>query len=336
MLIESSPSLFPCDPHEGFSDDELVHLSKVHFRHEMGGAPWINWEVENSSFGKTFRYNTGYPHRLPIFACSDHGVHWESRCWPNELSSSSTLYLTWNEKKSIKMNQHGKHAVHIAHPWVAYRRANYPSPNSDRYGTVIFYPHSNSTTTPELPSVDRYFDSILSLPEKYHPFVICLSFHDILKGLHLQLRKYGIPIVTAGCTNSQDFVDRFYTLAHSFKFSTSPNLGSHSYYLIESSNTFFIYGDYPSYTIKGSISSPDGPQDLRNYGDEEDICARQALIDSLHGPFDVITDKCLDIVNASLGLNSTLDDTELLRLFWLYLDPRYFSCSAWLDQINNS
>ena len=109
MLISSRYSFLPCDPHEGFSDDDLQRLSCLQSRTEAGLAPWASWEVENSSFGHTLRDWTGYPAWLPICACSDHGVHWESRCWPNEIESPYQLYLTWNSKKARNMrNNHKK------------------------------------------------------------------------------------------------------------------------------------------------------------------------------------------------------------------------------------
>ena len=59
MLISSRYSFLPCDPHEGFSDDDLQRLSCLQSRTEAGLAPWASWEVENSSFGHTLRDWTG-------------------------------------------------------------------------------------------------------------------------------------------------------------------------------------------------------------------------------------------------------------------------------------
>lgn len=86
MLNPKSQILLPRDPHEGFSDEELLRLSRLQRRTEAGYAPWASWEAENSSFGRTLREWAGYPSCLPLCVTSDHGVHWESHSSPTKLS----------------------------------------------------------------------------------------------------------------------------------------------------------------------------------------------------------------------------------------------------------
>lgn len=287
---------------DGYSDDELVALSRLQRRTDAGFAPWATWEVENSSFGKTLRAWTGYPSWLPMCAVSDHGVHWGARCWPNEIESPYQLFLTWHAKKArLMMERHGKTALHIPHPWLAYRRKHYPELDPARSGTVVYFTHSNSTTTPVFESLDAYMQSLRDLPAHFHPVVICLSFHDVLKGMHRTLRPYGFPIVTAGTTNAQCFVDRFYRIARRFRYACSPNIGSHSYYLAEAGVPFFLYGPAPTYVIKGSRAVRDGELDLRDYGDEEDIERFMALHKLFAEPLDAVSPAQRNAVNAYLG-----------------------------------
>ena len=84
--------------------------------------------------------------------------------------------------------------------------------------------------------------SLRDLPSQFHPIVLCLSFHDVLKGFPQKLRKYGFPIVSAGTTASTLFVDRFYSISSRFAYSCSPALGSHTYYLVESGAFLLAWG----------------------------------------------------------------------------------------------
>lgn len=317
MLNPPASALLPRDAHEGFSDDELLRLSRLQRRTEAGHAPWASWETENSSFGRTLREWAGYPSWLPLCATSDHGVHWESRCWPNEIESPYRLFLTWNGKKARLMRErHGRQALHIPHPWLAYRKAHHPGLDPDRRGTVVFFTHSNATTTPVFESLDAYMQSLRDLPAQFHPVVICLSFHDVLKGMHRTLRPYGFPIVTAGTTNAQCFVDRFYGIARRFRHACSPTIGSHSFYLAEAGVAFFLHGPAPTYVIRGSRAVRDGEQDLRDYGDEEDIERFMALRGLFSEPLDAVSAAQREAVGRYLGEDADTGARQLQSALW--------------------
>jgi hypothetical protein len=317
MLNQQVRSLLPRDAHEGFSDEELLRLSRLQRRTEAGHAPWASWEVENSSFGRTLREWAAYPSWLPLCATSDHGVHWESRCWPNEIESPYRLFLTWNGKKARLMRErHGKQALHIPHPWLAHRKAHFPELDPARSGTVVFFTHSNATTTPVFESLDAYMQTLRDLPAQFHPVVICLSFHDVLKGMHRTLRPYGFPILTAGTTNAQCFVDRFYGIARRFRHACSPTIGSHSFYLAEAGVAFFLHGPAPTYVIKGSRAVRDGEQDLRDYGDEEDIESFMALCRLFSQPLDAVSPAQREAVGRYLGEDAATDSGQLRTALW--------------------
>ena len=308
----------------GFSDEELEQLS-VSSLYEHGLSPWAAWESENSSFGKTFRKWACYPSVLPLCISSDHGVHWESRCWPNEVKNKYRTFFTWHKKKSGLMGkEHGKKSYHVPHPWVFYRRKYLPNTPANRRGTSVFYAHSNSTTTPLYENLDNYINDLKSLPEKFQPVVICLSFHDIQKGLHKELRKYGIPLVTAGTTASQKFVDRFYSLVYKFRFASSSNVGSHTFYIMEAGVPFFLFGPCPEYHIKGSAAVKDGKQDLRDYGDEDDILNLARFKELLSSPQDEVTPEQYALVTEYLGMDSKMTRLKASLILWrelfLHLD----------------
>ncbi|TVO60269.1 hypothetical protein [Denitromonas ohlonensis] len=169
----------------------------------------------------------------------------------------------------------------------------------------MFFTHSNAKTTPVFESLDAYMDELRALPRQFHPIVICLSFHDIRKGTHKQLRQYCFPLVTAGASNSTRFVDRFYTISRQFRYACSPTIGSHTYYLMEAGIPFFLYGQPPTYMIKGSDAVCDGAQDLRDYGDEEDIDRYMCLHRLLANPADSVTTEQRAMIENYLGLNAS-------------------------------
>jgi len=221
----------------------------------------------------------------------------------------------------------GNDAYHVPHPWLKYRRDFYPDLPSDRRGTLVFYSHSNDTTTPVFNSLDEYMANLLALPEKFHPVVICLSFHDIRKGLHKKLRAYGIPMVTAGTTNSKYFVDRFYQLVRRFSYSCSPNVGSHTFYLLEAGVPFFIFGPHPEYVIKGSRAVIDGLMNVDDYGDKEDQARLASFKALLMEPVDTVTHAQHTAATEYLGGTSSMTGRAACRILWkaLLLNlPRVF------------
>jgi len=301
---------------KGFSDEKLEQISQ-HSLFERGLTPWAAWESESTSFGKTFRKWACYPSILPLCFSSDHGVHWESRCWPNEINSPYKAFFTWNKKKSNAMKLvHGKNSYHVPHPWVFYRKKYWGNPPSARSGTLVFYAHSNGQCNPSYKSLDDYIEALVKLPEKYKPISICMSFHDIQKGTHKKLRKYGIPIVTAGSAGSRDFVDRFYSLIYQFRYATSPNIGSHTFYILDAGIPFFLYGDHPEYHMNGSEAVPDGLINLRNYGDEDDIRRLEHLRMLLSQPLDTVTDEQQSLVSEYLGLDSDMTRSKAAKILW--------------------
>jgi hypothetical protein len=301
----------------GYSDEKLEALSKLQTRFESTIVPWAAWESENSSFGKAFRKWAYFPKFLPLYLSSDHGVHWGARCWPNEIESRFKSFFTWNKKKCNVMRKvHRKRAYHVSHPWVNYRKKYFPELPNARAATLVFYAHSNTTTTPVYDDLDKYINDLKALPEKYQPIVICLSFHDINKELHKKFRKYRLPLVTAGTTNSQLFVDRFYSLAYQFQFSSSSNIGSHTYYLMEAGIPFFLYGPYPQYKHKGSSFVKDGDLSLSNYGDDEDINELMKFRELLSTNHDEVTQEQYVIISKHLGLDSEMSRFRMSLILW--------------------
>jgi hypothetical protein len=305
------------DAHEGFSDGKLELLVKGSIR-QKGFTPWASWESESTSFGKAFRFWTKYPKFLPLFICSDHGVGPGSMCWAHEIKSPFKTFFTWNVKKSQTMtNLHEKRGFHVPHPWPHYRRIEWGEPPKDRKGTLVFFPHSNSAAQPILDDFDKYIEQLKNLPNKYHPLTICISFHDVEAGNHKFLRKYGLPIVSAGSAHSRNFVDRFYSLIYQFQYTTSPNLGSHCYYNLEAGIPFFLFGDDPQYLMKGSTELKDGLMNISDYfADVEDETEYYQFRKSIETQLDTVSIAQKEYIYKRMGLDSKISGRK--ALFVLY------------------
>jgi hypothetical protein len=122
------------------------------------------------------------------------------------------------------------------HPWIEYRKRNGYRTNKESSGTIVFIPK----TIPGLDYIDEhnslnnYMNIMLDLPDKFHPIYFCFGYHDIQKGiLHsvVDLKKYNV--VTVGHPNYRSFVDNFYKLVTSFKYSICNDIGTQVPLLVE-------------------------------------------------------------------------------------------------------
>jgi hypothetical protein len=156
--------------------------------------------------------------------------------------SGARTYLTWSswrEKpaKSVKID-----VLRVPHPWTLYRRKNNIIPKPDATGTMVFISHTLPSTSRHHFDFDKYVETLISLPSEFQPISLCLQMHDIKKGLHLDLEKYGLPIFSAGNSSSSLFVDRFYDLVGRHKFCTSNVIGSQLFYSEELGVPYFLLG----------------------------------------------------------------------------------------------
>jgi hypothetical protein len=301
--------------HFGYSNEQLETLCHVH-AFESRVLPWAMWESEHTSYGRAFRKAARYPGLFPLLFSCDHGVMHGARCWQNETDSPYPVFFTWLKKKSESMRRDfGKRSYHISHPWAHYRQERFANLPRSRSGTLVFFPHSNATTS-HLLDLDQYAMDLKSLPAKCQPVVICLSFHDVLAGLHKKLRKHDIPLVTAGHGNSQRFIDRFYSLLFQFRYASSPNIGSHTFYIMESGVPFFLFGPYPKLEIKNSAFVDDGVYGNEILGDEEDVKRIAEFTQLMYERTDEVTAEQRGYISHYLGLDSTVSRSKMSRIVW--------------------
>jgi len=267
--------LWPNNLHEriyaGFAASELELLCDWSLRGYDLDLPykssiWIYWAAELYSFGRCYREWIGLKSWYPLPIIGDHGVDLSGVLGLSESRINTASYVTWDldRSKSLKKRSE-KRIIRIPHPWITFRRRNRLSKKNSARGTVIFLSHSTVGKDFVDYDYDKYFSELVSLPEEYHPLVICMHMHDINKKYHLNFRKYGIPIVTAGDTSSPYFIERFYSIISRFNFATSNTGGSELFYCEEFGVRYFIKGEAPVYVNHSDSGLPLGEVKYRDH-----------------------------------------------------------------------
>ncbi len=308
----------PANFHGGFkvaTIEDLVSLERGFGEGKRIPSPLIFWTSENSSYGKCFREWLNWSEFLPIPFGSDHGVHLQRQLEPLEVALASRYHLTWSEwRKTQDSKGLNKTIVHVPHPWIIYGLKRNVQKSKKAFGTLVFLPHSWPDAELVDFNIEAYIDELMQLPEKFKPLVLCLPMHDVRKGVHKDLARLNLPMVTLGNTSSPFFVDRFYDLVRNFQFGTSTSIGTQLFFCQKLGIDYFLLGDSPQ------IRSKD-PQKVNFIDEDLSIPISRAFsLDNL----DQRSPKS-EIVNDALGLNvngsaarsflSKVMKRELIRLF---------------------
>jgi len=259
----------------GFSNEELELICDWGLRGYDKKLPykpahWMYWPAELYSFGRCYRDWLGIPSWVPLPIYGDHGVALSGQLSPHEIEAKPKVFVTWFKDRAESLaKEKQKDILRIPHPWITFRRKygfeKFPSAK----GTLVFYAHSNSGIEIVDHDWDGYFSELKNLPDEYHPLVICMHRHDVEKGYHRHIRKYELPIISAGETSSPYFVERFYDIISRFQFATSNSGGSELFYCEELGVRYFIYGEKPVYINQGHDQNPFGVLKPQNNLDRE-------------------------------------------------------------------
>lgn len=239
--------LWPADFNirEGFSPEQLERICSEEFGRREGSAllnsPWLFWSSELYSHGRCLREWLRWPKQFPIPAFSDHGVNPLADLSGPEITNESFMHLTWSSWRSRQRFSHGKLVVQIPHPWVTFRQRRGLKKKSEASGLLVFIPHS-------LPNFDypQYnWRSYLNMLKKdnMRPGALMIGMHDVRAGKHIPLYELGIPILSAGNTESPLFVERFYDIVSNFEQATSNSVGSQSFFCHEMGVHYFVAGE---------------------------------------------------------------------------------------------
>jgi hypothetical protein len=299
------------DIYSGMTEQELIKSCKPSYKRL---ALRINWTAEIYSFGKCFRALSGFPDLLPLCFTTDHGVGMETNFFLHERGARLGLHMTWNRAKYERnKNDTSLNILHVPHPWILYRRMKKIERRVDHSGTLIFFTHHAPGSEWTRHDEDSYFERVRELPQKFHPIVFCVHMHDINAGNHHKILKHNFPVVTAGNTLSDDFVDHFYDIASRFSYASSQQWGSQTAYCIEMGLPYFFLGERPV---------------LINHSDENIKIGEVGFQDSFHesnemiadaifrAPVDAVTQEQMKFVESFLGLDSVISQKSINWIFW--------------------
>lgn len=297
---------------EGFSDSQLEELAGPSHGPREGmprfASPWLFFSSEMYSHGKTLRMFVKWPRILPIPVFSDHGVGPHPQLVGPELSNAANVHLTWSSWKADAQVKRDRNPISCVHPWVPYRRSLGLQQSKTAEGTLLFVPHSVPGHLFDSYDHRKYFVDVLKLDPELRPRAICIAMHDVNLGLHRSLRKFGLPIVSAGNSASPLFVDRFYSIVSRFSFATSPAWGTQTFICEEFGVKYFLFGEPPR--RPKSLSAVPG----HTTGDE-----RRAFIDTVfrYLPGANLAQK-RDVVESALNLNfhDEYMPRRIRRIFW--------------------
>jgi hypothetical protein len=88
-----------------------------------------------------------------------------------------------------------------------------------------------------------YFAELGNLPADRRLRAVVLHPTDIIRGLHKELRRFGVPLLTLGNAWDEKFMERFYALILQFRFLTSATIGSQVFLAEEAGVQSFLLGN---------------------------------------------------------------------------------------------
>ena len=265
----------------------------------------MNW-YSIYGFYAIIRNYASCPSTLPLKCRYEHGWYPSPKADPFDLQTNEPLMLVWSRRRLQVWNEESSiPAVIVGAPFIHYRKKMQIEKDIAANGTVAFPAHSTSEIDAVF-DIDGYCEQLKSLPIEFHPITICLHQHDLERKRDVIYRKYGFDIVTAGpmWVPGFEFVDKFYEILRSHKYATSNQVGSYSFYAVEMSIPFFIFGEE-------AILKNNGYKFMPSKFRFEDHPMGALATAMFPGPTQVISEEQKNFVEEELGVHDCLSGVEL-------------------------
>ena len=239
--VGSIKSFTPEEVRVGFSDQQLEELC------QPGVSEFFSKLIpypasEMNGLGRGLRALARFPRWLPIPASLEHGVDFRTHLEGYQEKEFSRYFLTWSRWR-VRAEETTTKKIHLTmFPLVGLRKKLKIQKLASAQGTLIFIDHSLPGWNPPDDVVES-IEHFSRLAPEFHPLVLCIHMHDVNKGLHLRLKEFGMPIVTAGSIYNYWFADRFYSILRNFQYATSPRIGTHTLLSEEMGVRFFLGGN---------------------------------------------------------------------------------------------
>ena len=204
------------------------------------------FETRNYGFNEIIKQYARFPWYLSLPAHFEHG--WSPAILDTDLSTKKPLMLVFSKRKASDWQKVSEIPVAvIGSPFRLFRKLNHIRQKENARGTVVFPAHSTYGIKNHF-EVDKYCKELKQLPEKFQPITICLFWHDFVDKSSDIYRQNGFRVVSAGrkFTIGLNFVRNFYEILSSHKYSSSNEIGSHTFYAVDFGLPFFLLGRRPS------------------------------------------------------------------------------------------
>jgi hypothetical protein len=220
------------------SEQELLLICQEPKKGEI-----LYWTSEVYGFGKWLRKFAFYPKSWPLNIYFSHGVTHHDSPALHEYENTARAILFFSPRLTAEYKNNSKKASFtILSPNVFYRKKFNIRKVKAARGTLAFPCHSTPGID-DLTDYREYCEKLKSLAEDFQPVSVCLHYHDINKGLYKVFMEHGFEVFTVGHPFHLDFIERFYEIITNFKYVTSNELGSYTYYAVEMDIPFLLYGN---------------------------------------------------------------------------------------------
>lgn len=257
-----------------------------------------------------------FPKYLPLPCHMEHGWTPLSNALVSDLAiaKEKKLMLVYSERRIIAWKRASDIPVLImGSPFVIYRRMKKIVLRPESEGTIVFPSHSTIFLKSQY-NIDDYCLKLKKLPSEYQPVTICLLAPDIKMGRDKIYRQHGFSVVSAGdkLRGNISFVRNFYEILSNYKYATSNEIGTYSFYSVEMGIPFFLYGDEPT-IVNVSKKDPNIGAQAKT-SDFVDGKMANKLFST--GPNKKIKKSQADYVNYELGIEKFMSPKQMRELFF--------------------
>jgi predicted O-methyltransferase YrrM len=206
---------------------------------------YTNYSEMLYSQGKLLKEYLFYPKYWDLYVTLEHGVGLLDDIENGDILQETDVMFTVNKKNPSPY----KKIFTMGAMFKYYRGKNKINKRKDAIGTVVFPMHSSQDIGAYV-EWKEYIKKLNELPKEFKPFLICLHYEDVKRGLHKIFYENGFYVTSAGHGYDDKFVERFYNIISSCKYSTSNYIMSSTFYAVELGLPFFLYGYQKSYKLK--------------------------------------------------------------------------------------
>jgi len=274
-----------------------------------------NGEMTEYGFNLLIKSYAKFPKYIPISFHIEHGWTALSEPLVSDLRTNKKLMLVfskrrekaWKEKSDIPV-------VIMGSPFIHYRRTHKIERYPDAKGTIV-YPSHSGTYVKATYDVEKYCKQLQSLDDEFKPITISLHNDDIRRGLDKEFAKYGFNIVTSGHRDDVNFAKKFYNILRHYKYSTSNEINSATFYCVEMEIPFFILGDIPYGVNDGRDMNVPMKVSILDF---EQVRIAYKMFNT--GPVKSISEEQKEYVYREMGVKNCISPQELKKLFWKIFD----------------